>query len=170
MDSPYLGWVVSGLSLLFAFLSISVKKEQDLVCICLVHCCDATSTCLVERPCPCLLSLGNKRVTEELGTLQGVQQTLFWGRACVWHRRASPTRFSECGAACCRSPWAAGGCLPRTPPSPSVASFPPPLLSRPVLSSSMVLGRKQEAAVNRETEAGGLQGSHGAPRSPAPGD
>lgn len=62
------------------------------------------------------------------------------------------------------------GCLPSTPPSPSVASFPPPLPFRPVLSTSKVLGRKQEAAVQRETEAGGLQDSHGAPRSPAPGD
>ena len=57
-----LGWALSSLNLLFAFPSASVKNEQDLACVCLVCCYEATSTRTVEWPRACLSSPRCERV------------------------------------------------------------------------------------------------------------
>lgn len=47
-------WVVSGLRLLFVFLSHSVREEKDSGCICLICCYKTMSTFTVWQPHPCV--------------------------------------------------------------------------------------------------------------------
>lgn len=149
-------WVVSGLCLLFVFLSPSVKEEQGLVCICLICCYETTNTFLEWWSRPSSWPSDVSGYTEEFGhhgRLLCSGSRIGWAR--VWHRTGPQTTVSGRAVAAW---WESAGREQTVLPSTS------PTLSRPELQVSTspltkrkrVLDRKEVPVLGKAETSGHL--------------